>query len=140
MLATIHDKPAGRTAWLFMDHAYFSAARLQRGSRLRPGRTGINEKHVDSLTAILQHNSLQVRRPFYKTRPAQETAADGGPSLAFLLMLCDELHAGTGRPTAVTPARSYHPMAAESISAQAIQPVLLDQEERRRSTPSSAVR
>jgi len=52
----------------------------------------INDKHIDSLTAILMHNSLfKFAISFYKDDDAKGPLKMDKHPLAYLLMLCDEL-------------------------------------------------
>ena len=116
ILGKIHQKPLEPDAFgYFMDHAYFSAARLYREieASLGPGR--ITEKHVDALTAILLHNSLyKFAVAFYK-----DEEKHGPPlpmslhPLAWLLMLCDELQCWDRTAYGRNSRTELHPMAAD---------------------------
>ncbi len=76
----------------FMDHAWFSAARLYKELQEIYGGD-LNKTHVDALSAILMHNSLyKFSIAFYKDKSKKKPrlSMDWHP-LAYLLMLCDEL-------------------------------------------------
>ena len=76
----------------FMDHAWFSAARLYKELQEIYGGD-LNKTHVDALSAILMHNSLyKFSIAFYKDKSKNKPrlSMDWHP-LAYLLMLCDEL-------------------------------------------------
>ncbi len=116
ILGKIHRKPLEPNAFgYFMDHAYFSAARLYREVERALGPGGITEKHVDALTAILLHNSLfKFAVSFYK-----DEEKHGPPlpmalhPLAWLLMLCDELQCWDRTAYGRNSRTELHPMAAE---------------------------
>ena len=85
----IRQKPSSpRKNGFFMDHAYFSAGLLFHRLSDSIGASGLQQGHIDALSAILLHNSLfqhQIRK-----KSGKALTKDRHP-LAFLLMLCDEL-------------------------------------------------
>jgi len=93
----IHRKPTSPENFAYhIDHAYFSAVRLYNEmANTTVGLSAFKKEHLDSLTAILLHNSL-----FKKTILVDESDTrkvrkaplrmEAFP-LAFLLFLCDEL-------------------------------------------------
>lgn len=95
MVQQIMNKPTHPEEYhFFMDHAFFSAARLSRELVRTIGAESITEKHVDALSAIMLHNSLfKFSIAFYKSKAPEKQAPlkmELHP-LAFMLMLCDEL-------------------------------------------------
>ncbi len=116
MLGKIHDKPvAPDTFGYFMDHAYFSAARLYHEIENSVGIENITEKHVDALTAILLHNSLfKFAISFYKSKEKHKAPLrmDVHP-LAYMLMLCDELQCWDRTAYGRNSRTELHPMAAD---------------------------
>ena len=115
MLGKIHDKPIAPDEFnYFMDHAYFSAARLYREIENSVGVENLNEKHVDALTAILLHNSLYKFAVSYFGSPSQkEPLRPEVHPLAFLLMLCDELQCWDRTAYGRNSRTELHPMAAD---------------------------
>ena len=99
----------------FMDHAWFSAARLYREIADTFGVDGVTRQHIDVLTAILLHNSL------YKFAIAFFKSADKAKPplkmelhpLAFLLMLCDELQCWDRTAYGRNSRKELHPMGAD---------------------------
>jgi len=77
-----------------MDHAFFSSARLYRELLKTVGLDALTPMHVDSLSAILLHNSLfKFSIAFYKDKEPKKKAPLNMElhPLAYMLMLCDEL-------------------------------------------------
>ena len=115
MLKKVHDKPVAPDRFgYFMDHAYFSAARLFREIVNSLGIERVNEKHVDALTAILLHNSLfKFAISFYKDKENHKAPLrmEIHP-LAYLLMLCDELQCWDRTAYGRNSRTELHPMAA----------------------------
>ena len=113
----IHDKPISpETFGYFMDHAYFSSARLYHEMENSLGTDCLGDKHLDALTAILLHNSLyKFAISFYKSDDEKKRKAplpmDIHP-LAFLLMLCDELQCWDRTAYGRNSRTELHPMAA----------------------------
>lgn len=95
LLDQIDRKPTNPEGYnYFMDHAFFSAARLYRELIQTIGVDGIGSMHVDALSAILLHNSLfKFSVSFYKAKPPKKKAPLSMQlhPLAYMLMLCDEL-------------------------------------------------
>lgn len=114
MIGKIHDKPIHPDAFgYFMDHAYFSSARLCHEIQNSIGIEKINEKHVDALTAILLHNSLyKFEISFYKDEDAKEPLRMENHPLAYMLMLCDELQCWDRTAYGRNSRTELHPMAA----------------------------
>ncbi len=110
----IHDKPISPDAFnYYMDHAYFSATRLYREIEESIGIGKINEKHVDTLTAILLHNSLfKFAVAFFKGKNYKRPLRMDEHPLAFLLMLCDELQCWDRTAYGRNSRTELHPMAA----------------------------
>ncbi len=134
ILKKIHDKPiAPDTFGYFMDHAYFSAARLFHEIEGSLGVDGVNEKHIDALTAILLHNSLfKFAISFYKSKTNSKGALNMEVHpLAYMLMLCDELQCWDRTAYGRNSRTELHPMAAEfDFSGNALKAVYYyDQEE-----------
>ena len=100
----------------FMDHAFFSAARLYRELEEELGTENLTPMHVDALSAILLHNSLyKFSISFYKDKDKAKRKAplkaDLHP-LAWLLMLCDELQCWDRTAYGRNSRKELHPMAA----------------------------
>ncbi len=115
MLRTIHEKPIAPDSFgYYMDHAYFSAARLFREIESSLGIGALQEMHVDALTAILLHNSLfKFAVSFYKDDDAKPPLQMDRHPLAFMLMLCDELQCWDRTAYGRNSRTELHPMAAE---------------------------
>ena len=99
----------------FMDHAFFSAARLYRELEASFKPEGITPMHIDALSAILLHNSLfKFAISFYK-HPVKRKAplAMTAHPLAYLLMLCDELQCWDRTAYGRNSRTEMHPMAAK---------------------------
>ena len=99
----------------FMDHAFFSAARLYRELRDACGPEGLRPLHVDALSAILLHNSLfKFAIAFYKSGEKRKAplAVERHP-LAYLLMMCDELQCWDRTAYGRNSRTELHPMDAE---------------------------
>ena len=114
MLKKIHAKPIAPNEFgYFMDHAYFSSARLYREIVNSIGIDAITEKHVDALSAILLHNSLyKFAVSFYKDENAKEPLRMEVHPLAFLLMICDELQCWDRTAYGRNSRTELHPMEA----------------------------
>ena len=125
MLEKIHAKPVSPDVFgYFMDHAYFSSARLYREIENSLGPNAVTEKHVDALTAILLHNSLyKFAVSFYKDENAKQPLRMEAHPLAWMLMLCDELQCWDRIAYGRNSRTELHPMAvafgAESTSRSA---------------------
>ena len=115
ILKIIHDKPvAPDTFGYYMDHAYFSSARLYREIVDSIGIANVNEKHMDALTAILLHNSMfKFAISFYKSeKKHKEPLRMEVHPLAWLLMFCDELQCWDRTAYGRNSRTELHPMAA----------------------------
>lgn len=103
----------------FMDHAYFSSARLCSelfetiGKNQGPDK--ITKAHVDVLSAIMLHNSLfKFAISYYKEADdirKPELKAELHP-LAYMLMICDELQCWDRTAYGRNSRKELHPMAA----------------------------
>ena len=127
LLEVIENKPSHpeRNGY-FMDHAFFSAARLYRELVSIPDGDALTAAHVDALTAIMLHNSMyKFAIAFYKD-PEKKKApfrSEFHP-LAWLLMLCDELQCWDRTAYGRNSRTELHPMAADfHFSGQAIHAV-----------------
>ncbi len=115
---TIESKPTHPEQFgYFMDHAFFSAARLYQELVGVLGAEKLEKAHVDALTAIMLHNSLyKFAVAFYKSKdPAKKKPplkAEYHP-LAYLLMLCDELQCWDRTAYGRNSRTELHPMAAD---------------------------
>ena len=99
----------------FMDHAFFSAARLYRELAEELGAENLNAMHVDSLSAILLHNSLyKFSIAFYKDKEKRRAplSMELHP-LAYMLMLCDELQCWDRTAYGRNSRTELHPMAVD---------------------------
>ena len=117
MLDVLNRKPTRPEDFgYYMDHAFFSAARLgQELIRiLKP--ENLTEKHVDALSAIMLHNSLyKFAVAFYKDKKPEKRKASLRMELhplAWLLMLCDELQCWDRTSYGRNSRKELHPMAA----------------------------
>ena len=112
----------------YMDHAFFSSARLYTELAEVLGPEKLTEMHVDALSAILLHNSLfKFAISFYKDKDAKKR---GVPlpmelhPLAWMLMICDELQCWDRTAYGRNSRTELHPMAAKfDFSHEAIQAV-----------------
>ena len=90
----VHDDP-GSMDYLYMDHAYFSGLVLIKTyleqKKHITSASEITEPMLDSLCAIMLHNTLFkfTIRKILNTNKA--LSLDDGQPLTYLLMLCDEL-------------------------------------------------
>lgn len=129
MLDVIRRKPTNPEDFgYYMDHAFFSAARLCREMTriLRPEK--LTAMHVDALSAIVLHNSLyKFAISFYKDRNPEKRKPPLRMELhplAWLLMLCDELQCWDRTSYGRSSRTELHPMAARfDFSGQAISAV-----------------
>ena len=103
----------------FMDHAYFSSARLcgelfETIGKDR-GTDKISKAHVDVLSAIMLHNSLFKFAISFYFKPdgvrKPELKAELHP-LAYMLMICDELQCWDRTAYGRNSRKELHPMAA----------------------------
>ncbi|MBR0085727.1 MAG: hypothetical protein IJL97_04160, partial [Lachnospiraceae bacterium] len=113
---TIKRKPVKPdTFGYYMDHAYFSSARLCRELIDTLGIEKINKMHVDALSAILLHNSLyKFAISFYKSKKkAKAPLKIRLHPLAYMLMLCDELQCWDRTAYGRNSRTELHPMGAD---------------------------
>ena len=119
MLGKLRSKPGEpQNNGYFMDHAYFSSARLCgelfETIGKNQGMDKITRAHVDVLSAIMLHNSLfKFAIAFYKNDDRKpELRAELHP-LAYMLMICDELQCWDRTAYGRNSRTELHPMAAE---------------------------
>ena len=116
MLDVLERKPAKPNEFgYFMDHAFFSAARLYRELAEELGAGNLTKMHVDALSAILLHNSLfKFSIAFYKSKEKRKAPlkAELHP-LAWMLMICDELQCWDRTAYGRNSRTELHPMAVE---------------------------
>ena len=116
MRDTIDSKPVSPDRFgYFMDHAFFSAARLYRELSAACGGDSIKPLHVDALSAILLHNSLfKFAISFYKSKDKRKAPLDVNlHPLAYLLMICDELQCWDRTAYGRNSRTELHPMDAD---------------------------
>jgi len=115
LLKVLNRKPTEPNHFgYFMDHAFFSAARLYAELARIQGAQKLSAMHVDALSAILLHNSLyKFSISFYKDKEKCKAPlkAELHP-LAWLLMLCDELQCWDRTAYGRNSRTELHPMAA----------------------------
>lgn len=102
----------------FMDHAYFSSARLCKEIIDTIGRTQgvgkITSAHVDVLSAIMLHNSLfKFAIAYYKEKDRKPALRASLHPLAYMLMMCDELQCWDRTAYGRNSRTELHPMAAD---------------------------
>lgn len=110
MLEYLVEKPTQPNKFNhFMDHAYFSALVLFKKLFGEMG-CELKAEHLDSLTAILMHNSLyKFCIANYKSDQNKPFRAELHP-LAYMLMLCDELQCWDRTAYGRNSKRELHPM------------------------------
>jgi len=116
LLTALNAKPTEPESFgYYMDHAFFSAARLYCELAEELGAENLQREHVDALTAILLHNSLyKFSIAFYKNpKKAKPPLKAALHPLAWLLMLCDELQCWDRTAYGRNSRTELHPMAAE---------------------------
>ena len=107
----------------YMDHAFFSAARLLKELMAAGEAEDITKEHVDALTAVLLHNSL-FKFGITNYKAVNDPLRMDDHPLAFLLMLCDELQCWDRISYGRNSRRELHPMAADfDFSANAVNAV-----------------
>lgn len=113
MLQYLEDKPTKPEKFNhFMDHAYFSATILFK-KIFEEMHCELKKEHLDSLTAILMHNSLyKFCIADYKSDRNKPFKAELHP-LAYTLMLCDELQCWDRTAYGRNSKRELHPMGCE---------------------------
>ena len=115
LLDVIERKPTKPDEFgYYMDHAFFSSARLFAELVKILGPQNIKKEHVDALSAILLHNSLyKFAIAFYKTPEKRKAPLDVAlHPLAWMLMLCDELQCWDRTAYGRNSRTELHPMAA----------------------------
>ena len=114
MEKTIRTKPTDPDKFgYFMDHGFFSAARLFQELAGVLGGKRLTSAHLDALTAIMLHNSLyKFAIAFYKSPERKPSLKASLHPLAFLLMLCDELQCWDRTAYGRSSRTELHPMAA----------------------------
>lgn len=127
LLDVLNRKPTEPNRFgYYMDHAFFSAARLY-AELVRILKAGnLTVMHVDVLSAILLHNSLyKFSIAFYKDKEKhQAPLAAALHPLAWLLMLCDELQCWDRMTYGRNSRTELHPMDASfDFSGNAINAV-----------------
>ncbi|MBO4474108.1 MAG: hypothetical protein J5750_04260 [Clostridiales bacterium] len=118
MLDILNRKPINPNEFgYFMDHAFFSAARLYLEMESSLGEENFKKMHIDALSAIILHNSLfKFSIAFYKDKDKNKRK---GPirmqdhPLAFLLMICDELQCWDRTAYGRNSRTELHPMAVD---------------------------
>ena len=95
----------------FMDHAYFSATLLFRKLFEEIKISEMSEEYIDSLTAILLHNSLyKFSIAYYKDPDVNIQLKTELHPLAYMLMLCDELQCWDRTAYGRNSKKELHPM------------------------------
>ncbi len=118
MLDILSRKPVDPNEFgYYMDHAFFSSARLYLELESSLGAGHIRKMHIDALSAIMLHNSLfKFSIAFYKDK---DVSRRKGPihmqdhPLAFMLMLCDELQCWDRTAYGRNSRTELHPMAVD---------------------------
>lgn len=110
MLTYLAEKPTKPEKFnYFMDHAYFSATVLFK-KLFGEMNCELKTEHLDSLTAILMHNSLyKFCIADYKNEGNKPFKAELHP-LAYMLMLCDELQCWDRIAYGRNSKKELHPM------------------------------
>ena len=110
MLTYLVEKPTQPDKFNhFMDHAYFSATILFK-RLFEEMDCALTSAHLDSLTAILMHNSLyKFCIAHYKNEYNKPFKAELHP-LAYMLMLCDELQCWDRIAYGRNSKKELHPM------------------------------
>ena len=113
ILQTLRNKPSHpEKCGYYMDHAFFSAARLYQELNMRR-HAPLQKAHMDALSAIMLHNSLfKFSMLDYKTGHPKEPLRMELHPLAWLLMLCDELQCWDRTAYGRNSRAELHPMSA----------------------------
>ncbi|MBR5932202.1 MAG: hypothetical protein IKZ95_09300 [Lachnospiraceae bacterium] len=115
LLDVLTRKPTNpETFGYFMDHAWFSSARLFCELVESLGIEGISKTHIDALSAIMLHNSLfKFSICFYKddAKRKEPLRMELHP-LAYMLMICDELQCWDRTAYGRNSRTELHPMGA----------------------------
>lgn len=114
MLAFLKKKPTEPNKFgHFMDHAYFSATVLFK-KLFEELHIELTKEYIDSLTAILLHNSLyKFSIAYYKDSFSNIRFKPEFHPLAFMLMLCDELQCWDRTAYGRNSKLELHPMDCE---------------------------
>lgn len=114
MLKCLIDKPAEPNKFgHFMDHAYFSATILYK-KLFEELKLEVSKEYVDSITAILLHNSLyKFSIAYYKDAVSNIRFKAELHPLAYMLMLCDELQCWDRTAYGRNSKLELHPMDCE---------------------------
>ena len=116
MLDVLDRKPTKPNEFgYFMDHAFFSSARLYQELAEEVGAANLTKKHVDALSAIVLHNSLyKFSIAFYKDKVKRKAPlkAELHP-LAWMLMICDELQCWDRTAYGRNSRTELHPMSVD---------------------------
>ena len=98
----------------YMDHAFFSAARLYQEIVKLIKVSMLRKEHADVLTAIMLHNSLfKFAVLGYKTDHLKQPLKAELHPLAWMLMLCDELQCWDRTAYGRNSRTELHPMAVD---------------------------
>ena len=98
----------------YMDHAFFSAARLYQEMVKILKSSRLRKEHADVLTAIMLHNSLfKFALLGYKTDHLKPPLKAELHPLAWMLMLCDELQCWDRTAYGRNSRKELHPMAVD---------------------------
>ena len=118
MLDVISRKPVKPDEFgYYMDHAFFSSARLysELEKILKP--ENLTKMDVDALSAIMLHNSLfKFAISFYKDKDKKKRKSPLSISLhplAWMLMICDELQCWDRTAYGRNSRKELHPMEAD---------------------------
>lgn len=116
MLGFLNKKPTEPNKFgYFMDHTYFSATLLFK-KLFEELNVELTKEHVDSLTAIILHNSLyKFCIAYYKDPVSNIRFKPDLHPLAFMLMLCDELQCWDRTAYGRNSKLELHPMDCEFI-------------------------
>lgn len=114
MLGFLNKKPTEPNKFgHFMDHAYFSATVLFK-KLFEELNVELTKEYVDSLTAIILHNSLyKFCIAYYKDPVSNIRFKPDLHPLAFMLMLCDELQCWDRTAYGRNSKLELHPMDCE---------------------------
>lgn len=114
MLGFLSKKPTEPNKFgHFMDHAYFSATVLFK-KLFEELNIELTESYIDSLTAIILHNSLyKFCIAYYKDPASNIRLKPEFHPLAYMLMLCDELQCWDRTAYGRNSKLELHPMDCE---------------------------
>ena len=114
MLGFLHKKPTEPNKFgHYMDHAYFSATVLFK-KLFEELTIDLTKEYIDSLTAIILHNSLyKFSVAYYKDPVSNIRFKPDLHPLAYMLMLCDELQCWDRIAYGRNSKLELHPMACK---------------------------